>query len=331
MKTEATALRLNSPLHSFNSPFWILVKKEMADVIVSWRFRTLIVLVLLIFSSSLIHVSQQIPLLIQSDNFLDKQFLFLKIFTSSGATPSYYVLISFVAPLLGISLGFDSINSEMNNRTLTRIMAQPLFRDNILSAKFFAPIIILTILFLSLTGLVVAAGMLYTGMNLGLQEAVRILAFVVLLLIYIAFWLAFSMLMSIVFKQSATAALTALALWLFLTIFYPMVVELIMQQLFAGSVPTNMDFQIRRQQIMMDLLKISPSQLFLDGSSTLLMPTIRSLGPLNTEDLDLAIPNPLPLRDSILMVWSQWTGLLAGTMLCFALSYYVFMRKEIRI
>jgi len=43
-----------------------------------------------------------------------------------------------------------------------------------------------------------------------------------------------------------------------------------------------------------------------------------------------AIPNPLPLGQSLLIVWPQLTGLIAATVVCFALSYISFMRREIR-
>jgi ABC-2 type transport system permease protein len=42
------------------------------------------------------------------------------------------------------------------------------------------------------------------------------------------------------------------------------------------------------------------------------------------------IPGPLPAGQSLLLVWPQLTGLIAATVLCFALSYYSFMKKEIR-
>jgi ABC-2 type transport system permease protein len=43
-----------------------------------------------------------------------------------------------------------------------------------------------------------------------------------------------------------------------------------------------------------------------------------------------AIPGPLPLGQSLLLVWPQLTGLIALTLICFILSYLAFMRREIR-
>ena len=73
-----------------------------------------------------------------------------------------------------------------------------------------------------------------------------------------------------------------------------------------------------------------PNELFSESTSTLLMPAVRSLGPLTMEQVQGTVPGPLPLAQSILLVWPQITGLIAVTVVCFALSYRSFMRKEIR-
>lgn len=73
-----------------------------------------------------------------------------------------------------------------------------------------------------------------------------------------------------------------------------------------------------------------PNELFSQAASTLLMPSVRNLGPLTMEQVQGAIPGPLPLGQSILLVWPQVTGLIALTVLCFILAYITFMRREIR-
>ncbi|MNI64850.1 hypothetical protein D3C73_1203180 [compost metagenome] len=57
---------------------------------------------------------------------------------------------------------------------------------------------------------------------------------------------------------------------------------------------------------------------------------MRSLGPLTMDQLVGAISAPLSLGQSLLLAWPQLTGLLAATVLCFGLSYYIFMRQEVR-
>lgn len=51
-----------------------------------------------------------------------------------------------LGPLLGIALGFDAMNSELNKGTLCRILSQPIHRDCIINAKFVAALIVITIM-----------------------------------------------------------------------------------------------------------------------------------------------------------------------------------------
>ena len=59
------------------------------------------------------------------------------------------------------------------------------------------------------------------------------------------------------------------------------------------------------------------------------MPSIRNLGPLTQEQVYGAIASPRRLVKASL-VWPQITGLTATTLICFAISYVLFLRQEIR-
>jgi len=84
------------------------------------------------------------------------------------------------------------------------------------------------------------------------------------------------------------------------------------------------------EEYRMNLLRLVPNQLFSEATTTLLMPSVRSLGPLTMEKLMGTIPGPLPFGQSLLLVWPQVAGLIAATILCFVISYVSFMRREIR-
>ena len=49
---------------------------------------------------------------------------------------SFIAALSFMIPLMAIGLGFDSVNSEFNRRTLSRVLSQPIYRDALLLGKF---------------------------------------------------------------------------------------------------------------------------------------------------------------------------------------------------
>ena len=138
-----------------------------------------------------------------------------------------------------------------------------------------------------------------------------------------------SIFFSIRFKQAATSALACVAIWLFFSVFYNMIINLVGKALSPSAWAS--DYQvIAYQRFMLNLLRFAPSELFNEATMTLLMPSVRSLGPLTMEQVHGAIPSPLPFGQSLLVVWPQLTGLIAATVVCFALSYVSFMRKEVR-
>ena len=310
-------------------PFGVIVNKEISDIVRSWRFLIMLGLIFLTCMGSLYAALNDFSSAIKASN-AEGSFFFLKLFThSDGALPSFIVFVSFLGPLLGISLGFDSINQEQNKGTLSRILAQPIYRDYVLNAKFLAALIVLSILFIVLSLLVLGFGLIFIGIPPTAEEFLRIIFFALVTVLYVAFWLNLSMLFSVKFNQAATSALAGISIWLFFTIFFGMIVNLIAKG-FAPTMFVSQNQVIAFQRFVQNIMRINPSQLFNDATTSLLMPTVRSLGPLTMEQMKGAIPSPLPLGQSLMLVWPQVTALVAGTIMFFAIAYTLFMRREIR-
>ncbi len=314
---------------SASNPFWIMVEKEISDHVRSWRFIIMIGLLCLTCFGSLYTALSNISSAVKATDPEDT-FLFAKLFTlSDGTLPSFTVFISFLGPLLGIALGFDAINSEQNRGTLSRLISQPIHRDYVINAKALAALIVISVMFFALCFLVMGLGLMRTGIPPTAEEFLRIICFIVISICYVAFWLNLSILFSVRFRQPATAALCGISVWLFFTIFYQLIVNVIAK----ASAPSIMASEreiLSYQEFVRSLLRLVPSQLFSDATTTLLMPSVRSLGPLSMEQVVGTVPSPLPLSESLLLVWPQLTGLIAATVVCFALSYMSFMRREIR-
>jgi ABC-2 type transport system permease protein len=310
-------------------PFWIIVHKEIRDHVRSWRFNIMVILLAMTCLASLYTALTNIASAIKPGD-PDSAFLFLKLFTvTDGTLPSFTVFISMIGPLLGISLGFDAINSEQNRGTLSRLMAQPIHRDSLLNAKALAALIVISIMFFALCFLVMGLGLLKIGIPPTPEEFLRIISFIVISICYVAFWLNLSVYFSVRFRQPATAALCGISVWLFFTIFYEMIVNVIAKAS-APSLFATPDEIVHYQRFLSTLVGIVPSQLFSDATTTLLMPSVRSLGPLTMEQVYGTVPSPLPLGQSLLLVWPQVTGLISAAVVCFALSYFSFMKREIR-
>ena len=309
----------------------VLVRKEIAAHIRSWRFIILILLIVLTFGASLYVSSMGLKDAVSNMRDPDQSFLYLKLLTTTdNSIPPFHVFLNFLAPLLGIALGFDAVNAEYNNGTLTRLLAQPIYRDNLLFAKFLAPLAVVGTLFVALVMLMIGGGLLGTGVRIEPQELLRIFGFTLISVLYVAFWLSLSILLSIRFRQPATSALTAIGIWLFFTVFFPILVNLAIRPFLPNPNYISEQEYIGYNELILNLLRLSPSQLYTDATTTLLMPSVRSLGPISMEQMVGAIPAPLSFRESFLMVWPHVSGLCAAMMICFAWSYYIFMRREIR-
>lgn len=310
---------------SYPHSFWVLVQKEVSDHILSWRVNILVVLLALTCFGSLYTALSGIRDAAESIDANDT-FLFLKLFTiSDGSLPPFFVFVSFIGPLLGIALGFDAVNSEYSKGTLSRVVSQPIPRDYIINAKFVAAILVISALLFSLGFLVIALGVLMIGIPPTPDEFLRIISFLVLSVCYIAFWVNLSILFSIRFKQAATSALSSIAVWLFFSIFYTMIVNLISK---ASQSQDALDPSTT--ELVQNLMRISPSQLFSEATTILLTPSIRTLGLMTMEQVVGAIPGALPLSQSLLLITPQLIALIAATLICFGISYALFMRKEIR-
>jgi ABC-2 type transport system permease protein len=311
------------------NPFWVMVRKEVADNMKSWRFVILMAIIVLTCMGSLYTAMTNISKAVDAGD-SDNAFFFLKLFTiTDGTLPSFFIFISFLGPLLGISMGFDTVNSEQNRGTLSRIMAQPVPRDYLLNAKFMAALIVISMMFFSLSFLVIGTGLIAIGIPPTPEEFMRIIFYTLLSIIYVSFWLNLSILFSVRFRQSATSALSGIAVWLFFTVFYPIIINLVTRAFEPSRyAPAHIIYMYNKLKFI--LVQIMPNELFSEASTTLLIPSVRSFGPLTIEQVQGAIPGPLPLGQSLLIVWPQLTGLIAVTIICFLISYLLFMKREIR-
>ncbi|MEO8962794.1 MAG: hypothetical protein ABI325_12990 [Ginsengibacter sp.] len=131
------------------------------------------------------------------------------------------------------------------------------------------------------------------------------------------------------FRQATTSALSSIAAWIFSSFFYQIIINLIAKSLIPDPGTAMPEQAIHYQKLMLNLSHLSPGQLFSDATTTLLMPSVRSVGPLTMEQVSGIIPSSLPLGQSLLIAWPHLTGFIAATVR-FALSYIYFMRKQIR-
>jgi ABC-2 type transport system permease protein len=307
----------------------VVMLKELSDHLTSIRFFVLELLVILIAVVTVYAAAEQIKATTAED-----PFLFLRLFTTSrDPLPAFLFWVSLLVPLMSIGLGFDSVNGEYNRRTLSRILAQPIYRDALLFGKFLGGLATLTIALIVLWLMVVGLGLLSIGIPPGGEEIARSFVFLLVTIIYAGVWLALSLFFSIVFRSAATAALVALGFWLFIYLIWPILAGVI-AQIFVPPDPRYMALgletpgTVELQQI---LARFSPSTLFGEVVVALLDPTTRALGPIYLSQLQGAVLGaPLPLGASLLIAWPQIVAMIATAMTVFVIGYVVFQRQEVR-
>ena len=320
--------REGSPWHGVG----IVFLKELSDHLTSMRMRVLEWLVVITGIAAVYSAIQQIREVTAED-----PFLFLRLFTRAGGQLplSFVSLLSFLVPLVAIGLGFDLVNSEHNQRTLSRILAQPIYRDALLFGKFLAGLATIAIGLLALWLFVIGLGLLLLGVPPSGEELARALVILAVTIVYAGVWLALAILFSIMFRSAATAALVSLGLWLFLTILWPPLSQFLAAAVATGPV-TSAGELLGQLDTLQAFARLSPGELYGEVVAVVLDPSVRSTQQTLLASMGLAlvergsIPGALPLLQSVLVVWAQIVSLVAATILLFVVGYVVFQRQEVR-
>jgi ABC-2 type transport system permease protein len=310
----------------------VVFKKELADHFSSYRC---VILFALIAMVSLISTYMTgISLREELEGIAKPKLVFLMLFTRGSLSLDWFV--AFLFPLIGIVLGFDSINREIGTGTMSKLVSQPIFRDSIINGKFLAGITTIAIMLVSIVLVISGLGLRVLGVVPGIEEVWRIIIYLIISIIYVSFWLGIALLSSIVFRSIATSALASIAIWVFF-FFFTLIGPATLAKAVAPVSQAGSDSEaiIRHAQIQEGVRLSSPMGLYSDATATVMNPmqkTTKSLvlmGPMERM-LSSRFQNPLPIGQSILVVWPYIVSLIAITLVCFGFSYGVFMRQEIR-
>lgn len=301
--------------------FW----KELSDHFSSLRFMILLVLILLpgVFA---VYLSGQVIQQEVANN--PTRFVFLRLLTSEAFFFSLATFLGYFGPLVGITLGFDSLSGEYARGTLSRVLSQPIYRDSLINGKFLAGLTTVGILWASILLVVIGLGIIILGFPPDAEELWRMLAFTLVGIIYVGFWLALATLLSLILRRTVTAALASLAIWLFLGLFLGVVATATAS--FVVPSPATIEEASRQATIETVIAHVSPSVLYSESVRLLLNPVARSLVPFMPDELEGLLPTPIGLGQSLLLVWPLVSTLLALVAICFGIAYIKFMRTEIR-
>lgn len=260
-------------------------------------------------------------------------FFYLDIFTTTRGVPlSLHAFISFFGPIIGIALGFDAINGERTQGTLARILAQPVHRDSVYNGKFLAGLLTLSVAVFSMGVAVVGIGMFRLGVPPSGDEMVRLTGFGLIVVLYLAFWLALAMAASIFLRNAVASALMSLGGWIVLSLFVGFLATGVAERI-VPDVQTA-DEALSRFNVETWIARASPSQLFSEATGILLDPiqgrVLGSLALVQPGRLEGLLVSPVSAGQSLQLVWPHIVVLLAMVSTLLVVSYARFMREEIR-
>jgi len=303
-------------------------RKELSDHFSSNKF---LILLALIYIAGLSSTYVALTNIREAASSLDEH-VFLYLFTTGGdVLPSFITFISFFIPIIGIIFGFDAINSEKNSGNLSRILSQPIYRDSLINGKFLAGITTLSIIIASIVFIISGVGLFAIGVPPTTEEILRIIFFIFICIFYGGFWMGLSILFSVIMEKTAASILTAIAIWIFLMFFLPIIANAVANAMIPLDNASVAD-QIRNYNIDHAISRISPATLFTEAIVVILVPVGGNLlfRPLVESDISRMIKSPLSLGQSLIQVWPQLVVIVALAIICFAISYIIFMRQEIR-
>jgi ABC-2 type transport system permease protein len=269
---------------------------------------------------------------------------FVYIFSGARMSFSFIQIMVFFGPILGLALGFDAVNKERANGTLSIVLGQPIYRDSVINGKFIAGAVALTTLAFSTITIMCGISIPMVGFAPTLEEALKIVSLALLTTVYLLLWLSLGILYSTVFKKTSTSILFSIATWMTFSIVISIVAYALSSALVpipAGDIigtpggqsgqggqrfsvsPEYMEAMQDRMALQSAIQKISPTQLYQETASAIL-----GVGSFGFGRQEFA--RTTTLTEALANNWANITALTVVMVAAFAASYMMFLRTEIR-
>ena len=268
---------------------------------------------------------------------------FVNIFSGSQFGFSFIQIMVFFGPLLGLALGFDAINKERANGTLSTLLGQPIYRDSVINGKFLAGAAALSTL--TVGTIVILSGLAIPMLGFGPTgaEALKILTLTLLTVVYLVFWLTLGILYSVLTKRTSTSIMASIATWLVFSIVISILASVIagmMVPLPGGEIrmegqggrgevrmtPEFIEAMQERSALQSNIQKISPTNLYAEAASDILGVAGGFMHGMGFQEFQ----RTLTLTEALAANWANIATLVVGMVICFSASYMKFLRSEIR-
>jgi ABC-2 type transport system permease protein len=317
-----------------HSGWRVIAAKEFGDHLLSVRFIVLLVVLGLAAAIPLYFAADRIQTLAPAAS--GAPAVFLALFTLGSEQVDLLrvdAFVGMVAPLLGLAFAFDAVNGERAEGTLPRLLAQPIYRDDVINGKFTAGMAVIGLVLVSVIVFIAGFGMLRLGIVPHGSEVLRLASWVLVTFVYVGLWLAFGLLLSVLLRRAATAALIGFGVWLLVSVFGGLITTIVTGFL-RPTADASIDTVLGNAQLQQLISRLMPSTLYAEISRVILNPSVTQVSAPTTIGQVVQgqqrIDTLLSLDQSLLLVWPQMVALVGLTIVCFGAAYVAFMRQEVR-
>jgi len=308
-----------------------IAEKELWDKIGSKRFLIMFGLVVLISANTAYNGVSYVK--------MNPHEGFNYIYSGYMSGVSFLFIMVFFGPIVGLAMGFDAVNRERTNGTLSVLLSQPIYRDSVINGKLLAGAGVLSILVFGTVGIMTGVAIPNLGYGPTFDEFLRILTFTVLTTLYLVFWQSLGMLYSVLTKKTSISIFASIATWLVFSLFIIIFAGIIANALIplpesrfiSGESQrpqrTQEYYEARdkRHKLTEQISRLSPTNLYSEAANSILGVegfTIFTSSAQNNRDQSLV--------QALVNNWANITSIIVALVICTASSYIMVLRMEIR-
>ncbi|USG99943.1 ABC transporter permease [Thermococcus argininiproducens] len=256
---------------------------------------------------------------------------------SISITGNLMALLVFGA-IIGIALGADAINKEIEEGTAKVLMSHPIYKDQVINGKFIGNGMALFLIIM--TGYIFSmAYLLLLGIPLDITSILRALIAAIFTLIYMMTFLSIGIMLSTLLKKPETAMLLAIALAIFLTLIYPTIVNVVAEKI-VGEEPhcPPSVYRVEKEQPVYEApfnpcpaMKEWKNRKELWENRLFMLNPTHHYGQLIISAFagDEVVQNYLPLGESLSIGFNSLAVLLVELLLPFTIAYMRFMTSDL--
>jgi len=193
--------------------------------------------------------------------------------------------LTYIAPLLGIALGFGAIAAEREKGTIRLVLARPIYRDDLVNGKLLAAIALIVLAIVLSTALAVPLAVALQNVNVTAEDFARLALLVLPATLLALAYYALSLFASVNAGRSSHALVVSLVIWIFFTFILPIIAAFVAFQILGpppaipfnatrpfgqGQLPRQLqEYYSRYNQVVSTIQLVSPTARFTSLANTL--------------------------------------------------------------